>query len=83
MGEESLLQAVQGNGQTPPKKEPEQPILPPAEPGPPPRSVGQGEEQVGGSVFAKGIQAHPGWMGMAKVLIRVSISSSGSLLGLD
>lgn len=62
-------------------REPEQPTLPAAEPGPPPRTAGQGEEQLGGSISAKGIQTPPGWMGKAKVLIRLYISSSGSVLG--
>lgn len=58
-------------------KEPEQPILPKAEPEPPPRSAGQ----FGGSMSAKGFQTHPGWMGRAKVLTTLYISSSGSVLG--
>lgn len=62
-------------------EEPEQPTLPTAEPEPPPRCVGQGEEQFGGSMAPKGFQAHPGWMGMAKALTMAYISSSGSVLG--
>lgn len=62
-------------------EEPEQPTLPTAEPEPPPRCVGQGEEQFGGSMAPKGFQAHPGWMGMANALTMPYISSSGSVLG--
>lgn len=53
-----------------------------AEPGPPPRSAGQGEEQFGGSMSAKSTQTNPGWMGIIIIIIiRLYISSSGSVLG--
>ncbi|RLW02048.1 hypothetical protein DV515_00007619, partial [Chloebia gouldiae] len=80
MGEKPLLQAAQGNGQTPPQR---------ARAANPANSRARatskecwaGEEQFGGSISAKGIQTPPGWMGKAKVLIRLYISSSGSVLG--
>lgn len=55
-------------------KEPNQPTRPTPEPKPTPRHAGQGEEQFSNYMSAKGFQTHPGWMGMAEILITLHIS---------
>lgn len=57
--------------------EPNWPTMPTSEPKPTPRHAGQGEKRFCDCMSAKAFQTHPGWVGMAKILITLYINCTG------